>query len=98
MFVYTIIFEWDEEKRINNVEKHGVDFSIVQELWNSSMLVVEDTRYQYNEKRWIAMTEFKKRVMVIVYTKRTLNTVRIISLRKANKREISYYDRYSEKK
>jgi uncharacterized DUF497 family protein len=98
MFVYTIIFEWDEEKRINNVEKHGVDFSIVQELWNSSMLVVEDTRYQYNEKRWIAMTEFKKRVMVIVYTKRRLNTVRIISLRKANKREINYYDRYSEKK
>jgi uncharacterized DUF497 family protein len=28
-------FEWDEDKRLANLEKHGIDFAIVSALWNA---------------------------------------------------------------
>ena len=85
-------FEWDENKRITNLKKHGVDFVAASRLWNSPMLVVEDTRSNYQEQRWLGMGLLEKRVMIIVYTKRR-NTIRIISFRKANKREVKYYEK-----
>ncbi len=85
-------FEWDEHKRITNLKKHGVDFVAASRLWDSPMLVVEDTRSNYQEPRWIGMGLLEKRMMIIVYTKRR-NTIRIISFRKANKREVKYYEK-----
>ncbi|OGT34191.1 MAG: hypothetical protein A3C44_03055 [Gammaproteobacteria bacterium RIFCSPHIGHO2_02_FULL_39_13] len=37
-------FEWDENKRLSNLEKHNLDFFDAHELWDSSMLIADDQR------------------------------------------------------
>lgn len=84
-------FEWDEEKCKKNIETHGMDFVDAAELFSSPMLVIPDVRKQYGEHRYIGMGEIQGRIMVIVYTERKGDVIRIISLRKANKREQSKF-------
>jgi uncharacterized DUF497 family protein len=79
-------FEWDDEKRLANVEKHGVDFNDAPKLFTGLFLTLEDTRQDYGEQRFIALDHVEKRLMVIAFTKRN-GVVRIISMRKANERE-----------
>jgi uncharacterized DUF497 family protein len=45
------------------------------------------TRKNYGEPRWQGLGLVHGRLMVVAYTKRDSNTIRIISLRKANSRE-----------
>ena len=80
-------YEWDENKCRNNIEKHGVDFADAPEIFLSPMLVLPDERRTYGEPRFIGIGVIQGRTMVIVYTERKGTKVRIISLRKANKRE-----------
>ena len=86
-------FEWDENKRISNLEKHGVDFIDAAEFWSSPMVVIDDQRYQYGENRYIALGLLKKRVVVCAYTVRQNSVIRIISFRKANDREVKFYEK-----
>ena len=86
-------FEWDEKKRQANLEKYGVDFVAASTLWSNFMLIIEDTRMDYQESRYIGLGEVNRRVMVVVFTERQPNTIRIISFRKANRREIIYYEK-----
>jgi len=79
-------FEWDDEKRLANVEKHGVDFNDAPKLFTGLFLILEDVRQDYGEQRFIAFGHVDKRLMVIAFTKR-IGVVRIISMRKANERE-----------
>lgn len=85
-------FEWDENKRVLNLEKHAVDFIDAYELWLSPMAVFEDQRYDYGENRFVALGLLRNRVVVCVYAIKKNETVRIISFRKANNREIKYYE------
>ena len=78
-------FEWDEDKRLKNITKHGADFATAYQLWQSPMLVIEDDRCDYGETRWKALGIVEQRVMVVVYTRR-FDVVRIISYRKAKGR------------
>jgi len=80
-------FEWDERKCRKNIDKHGVDFADGVQMFSSPMLVLSDRRKSYGEPRQIGMGFVQGRVMVMVYTEREGNVIRIISLRKANKRE-----------
>lgn len=89
-----ISFEWDEAKRRINIDKHGVDFSSAYQLWDSPMLImaVEHAQQRYGELRWIGMGCLDMRVMLVVFTRRLSNIIRIISLRKANRKEAMYYE------
>lgn len=87
-----MIFEWDEAKRLLNLEKHGVDFVDANKMWDGVMFVSEDTRREYGESRYIGIGRIDGRTMVVVYTNRNANIVRIISLRKANSRETRSYE------
>ena len=87
-----MIFEWDEAKRLINLEKHGVDFVDASKMWDGIMLVAEDARREYGESRYVGTGRIEGRVMVVVYTNRSANVVRIISLRKANSRETRSYE------
>jgi len=83
-------YEWDENKNAANRVKHGVDFSVAESFcWDTAIETVDD-RTDYREERWIALGLIGVRVHVIVYTLRS-GYIRIISLRKANKREVEYY-------
>jgi len=54
------------------------------------LLVKEDNRVDYGEKRWIAMGLLKDFQVVAVYTLRN-EKIRLISVRLANKKEKQAY-------
>lgn len=83
-------FVWDDEKRKSNREKHGVDFVEAAGFEFATALVVDDEREDYREKRQIAVGFVDERLHVMVFTDRG-GERRIISFRKANKREIRSY-------
>jgi len=87
-------YEWDENKRLANLVRHKVDFAeAIDFQWDSALETI-DNRQNYGEKRWIALGLIGKRLYVMVYTFRAAK-IRIISLRKANKRERMYYEKQS---
>jgi uncharacterized DUF497 family protein len=79
-------FTWDEEKRKTNLKKHGIDFLDVCRLFESPFLTIPDERLDYGEARFIAFGHVDGRLMAVAYTKR-IETIRMISARKANSRE-----------
>lgn len=85
-------YEWDEKKNAANQIKHGLDFSEAEGFcWGTAIETVDD-RADYGEERWIALGQIGNRVHVMIYTRRGEN-LRLISLRKANKRETNYYEK-----
>lgn len=80
-------FNWDESKNQLNIEKHGLDFEFAKQLFNTDLLVIPDNRFDYTESRYIGYGRIDGRLMVVVYTERLPDIIRIISFRKANKRE-----------
>lgn len=83
-------FEWDEAKRASSRERHGVDFAEIAGMDWTSALVVEDDRQDYGERRFLVMGRIGGRLHVAVITPRG-ERFRVISLRKANKREEGRY-------
>jgi uncharacterized DUF497 family protein len=86
-------YEWDEKKRTANLEKHGLDFLRAAEmLAGDTLLIVRDDRHDYGEERFIAYGRLGQRVCVAVYAKRKPDAIRLISFRKANRREVIFYE------
>lgn len=84
-------FEWDEKKNQLNIEKHKLQFESAKELFNNRIDVILDDRIDYKEKRYIGFGELESMLMIVVFTKLSSNKIRIISFRKANKREQKEY-------
>lgn len=88
--VYTINmrYDWDEAKRQSNIGKHGVDFADAESFeWDVALIM---TSLGANEPRLVAIAPISLRLHVLVFSIET-RIVRIISLRKANKREAKLY-------
>ena len=85
-------FEWDEDKRLANIRKHGIDFADVAALFEGNTVTIEDDRFDYGERRFVTLGLLKGRVVVVVHTERD-GVTRIISIRKATRyEEISYFE------
>jgi uncharacterized DUF497 family protein len=80
-------FEWDEQKNAANIHKHGFDFTDAWEIFESPMLTAPDTREDYGEERWVGIGFLRERIVVIVFSQRSDELIRVISLRKALKHE-----------
>ena len=81
-------YQWDESKRISNLEKHNIDFRDVYLFdWNSAEFYPS---LRHNEMRWIAIGNLRERLHCVIYTERG-ELRRIISIRKANQREARRY-------
>ncbi len=79
-----ISFEWDENKRLSNIQKHGIDFEdAVEALYEQHIEIPSD---QNGEVRIRAICPFMERLVTVVYTMRG-ETCRIISVRAARKNE-----------
>jgi uncharacterized protein len=83
---------WDENKRLANLAKHGVDFRDLEGLDWKRALIFEDRRRDYGETRLIALAPLGLRLQVVVFVERGAER-RIISARKANSREVAFYER-----
>ncbi|MDB5986139.1 MAG: hypothetical protein JWR16_1192 [Nevskia sp.] len=85
---------FDPAKSERNVEMRGIPFSMAAEFDWSSALVVEDVRKDYGEQRLQAFGFINARLHVLVFTPRA-GKVHVISLRKANAREVKRYEAQS---
>jgi uncharacterized DUF497 family protein len=69
-----------------------VDFADARYMFaDANLLITPDMREDYGEERWIGLGKIRGRTMVIVFATPRLNTVRVISLRKADKDEEAYF-------
>ena len=86
-------FEWDERKNKTNFQIHGIAFENVPPLFESDnlLLIDYDDREDYGEDRWIGIGLLRNHVVVIVFTELDLDTIRLISARKANRNERKRY-------
>lgn len=89
-------FEWDEGKNRINIRKHGIDFNDAIDVFNHPVLTALDGREDYGEERWIALGWMKAMMAVVVYVERSGPVIRIISARKATKREAKRYEQSVE--
>jgi len=82
-------FEWDERKRVTNLEKHGLDFYDVIGVFETPHVVVPST-HAGGEERFLALGVFEGRFVTVVYTTRS-EAIRIISFRRARHEERKKY-------
>lgn len=89
--MYSVGFEWDARKARANRAKHGVDFAdSVGVFEDDRALTIRDDDQQ--EERWLTTgSDFLGRVLVVCYTIRA-ETIRLISARKATRRERKEYE------
>jgi uncharacterized DUF497 family protein len=82
--------EWDEEKRRANIQKHGLDFADAKNLDWDNANYIEDIRFPYPEPRYWAFALWKGRLHLVAFCTRSAK-LRIISFRKANRKEVKRY-------
>jgi uncharacterized DUF497 family protein len=93
MYIYTedARFEWDEEKRRENLRKHSVEFAdAVSALEDEEALTSRDEDSDEEERFVTLGADLFGRILVVVYTWRG-DIVRLISARKATRRERKQY-------
>lgn len=71
--------------------KHGVDFDVAKNVFLDPAAIVEPNDSDPAEDRWRTIGLAGGKVLFVVFTERSGNVIRIISARKANKREERNY-------
>ena len=87
---------WDESKNRENREKHEVSFQEASELFRSGAdyLEIFDEEHSADEDRFIAIGPIRRGLILIVWTERDEDTIRIISARWAEEPERALYRAY----
>ena len=87
-------FEWDENKRAENISKHDLDFADAWQIFDAPMLVDFDNREDYGEMRFFGVGFLRNIIVAIVFTEPDEEIIRVISLRKALKYEREQLEEY----
>ncbi|MBP9714652.1 MAG: BrnT family toxin [Sterolibacterium sp.] len=82
--------EFDPGKRDRTLTERGLDFARADEVFAGVNVTVEDARLDYGEPRFTTVGVLDGRMIVMVWTPRGAAR-RIISMRKANEREIAKF-------
>ena len=82
---------FDPRKNERNITQRGLPFELVEDFEWDSALVIEDIRKDYGERRFQALGLIMGRLHALVFTPRA-GLVHVISLRKANRREVRLYE------
>lgn len=92
-----LTFEWDLRKARSNFSKHGVGFEEAATIFGDPLaLTIPDPDHSLMETRYITMGRaFTGKLLVVVHTERSDN-VRLISARRASRRERRYYEENTE--
>ena len=87
-------YEWDPKKAASNMNKHGIHFADAVGIFEDDSAITLEDRDAGGEQRFISIgTGFNFMVLVVVYTFRAEETVRIISARKAARNERIIYEK-----
>lgn len=93
MYVIWMEFVFDPQKRAINLAKHDVDFAgVLPAFSDPKRLVWEDCRFDYGEVRFNMLAISGNRLFHVTYTVRE-DTIRLISARVANRKEMQRYVR-----
>jgi len=88
--------EFDPAKNVRNIAERGISFERVEDFEWETAVIVRDSRRDYNkETRFRAMGMIGERLHAMVFTPRG-DGIRVISLRKANRREERMYAETAE--
>ena len=87
-----MIYEWDDAKNRSNFVKHGLDFVDAEQVLTGPCVTFVDSRFDYGEERLITLGLLAGRVVIVAHAPRG-DTTRIISMRKANRREQTIYQK-----
>jgi len=88
-----LLFEWDPKKAKENLEIHGISFDEASTAFGDTLsLAIYDPLHSDEEDRFVLIgNSYKTRLLVVVHTERT-DRVRLISARKATKKERKQYE------
>lgn len=86
-------FEWDENKARQNVEKHGISFEEAVTVFGDPLsLTIDDPLHSQEERRFVTLGESSDRELLVVVHADREDTIRVISARKATRRERRDYE------
>ena len=86
-------FEWDDEKAVANLKKHGVSFGEATEVfYDPNALEGEDAEHLFDEARFFIIGYSFKRMLFVVFVERSGDVIRIISARPPTPTERKLYE------
>jgi len=90
-------FEWDYNKNVKNKKKHNIIFEeAVTVFYDECGILFDDPAHSDEEERFLLLGYSSENNLCIVsHCYRKENTIRIISVRKATKKEQEFYDRFN---
>jgi len=92
-------FEWNDDKNSLNIRNHQVSFGEAKEVFLDPLHISKlDYRFDYFEERWITLgTTTKEKILVVAnifFNEDGKEIIRIISARKANQKERTFYEQH----
>ena len=91
-----LIFEWDVKKSASNEKKHGVSFEEAKSAFTDQFArLIPDPDHSEQEDRFILLgASIHSRLLIVCHCVRSIDRIRIISARKADKQERNFYEEY----
>lgn len=86
------MFEFDPNKSAAKLEKHGIDFTAAQQLWQDDFRLIVPAKTQ-GETRFALIAKLNQKVWTAIYTERA-GRIRIISVRRARDKEEKLYEHF----
>jgi uncharacterized DUF497 family protein len=84
--------EWDLEKATSNLQKHGVSFEEASTALLDPLALAQEDATSEGEPRWVLIgMSARARLLTVIYTLRRPERIRLISARKATRKEANYY-------
>jgi uncharacterized protein len=89
----TMGFEWDNAKAKSNLRKHGVSFEVAVTVFDDPMaMTLDDPDHSEDERRFLTIGRSKDGHLLVVCHCDRPGRIRLISARKANRRERRYHE------
>lgn len=91
-----IEFEWDPAKDTSNQQKHGISFDEAKSVFSDDFArLIADPEHSEEEERFILLgTSIESNLLIVCHCIRNGETVRIISARKADRKERRTYEHF----
>jgi uncharacterized DUF497 family protein len=92
-------FEWDSDKELRSRRKHGIGFATAVRVFETEdqCLDIYDEEHSDTEERFITIGPVDDGLVLVVWTQREDDTIRVISARRATAKECDLYKRRMEK-
>jgi len=90
----SVRFEWDRDKAAANLQKHGISFDEASTVFNDPLaFIFDDETHSVDEKREIIIGHsITDQLLLVCFTERVQDTIRIFSARTTTKRERRDYE------